>query len=319
MSKHAPGIGRFARLGMVAGTLLVTWPSLVSAQAQTASAPSVAGAAPASPSGPPAMAPGMYGAQTAPYGAPPPAPTTAAPGCPVCPPGYVCYAGGCMPAYPSCAPGYYFDGRYCVPPFGDPPVDQAEEAARQARLQDRLRPHFTIDLQGGIGLLGVQEWDSDLTVPTPSAALLLGYRQSFSPSFGLLLRGGPLLGAAILDYSPTSNNSSSTRDSASDSTLMIGALFEASPFFGPFGRFYFGPSVWAGYLSFDKQTLRAETDTHGTGVFHVADGPTYGVGATGGILVGETERTDITFTARIDLNPDHKTTIFLMAGVGFHR
>jgi hypothetical protein len=208
-----------------------------------------------------------------------------------------------------------------MPPYGVAPdgVDPAEEAARQGRLRNRLRPHFTIDLQGGIGLLGVQEWDNDITVPTPSVAFMFGYRQSFTPTFGLLLRGGALFGVPILAYSPTSSNNTTSKDTGSDSTWMAGPLFEASPFFGPFGRFYFGPSVWAGYLSFGKEYLRAKTDTHGTGMFHVADGPMYGIGATGGIVLGDTERTDITFTGRLDLNPDHKTTLFLMAGVGFHR
>ena len=49
------------------------------------------------------------------------------------------------------------------------------------------------------------------------------------------------------------------------------------------------------------------------------EGPLYGIGATGGVVVGAMEQVDITFTGRLDLNPDHKTTLFLMAGVGFHR
>ena len=195
--------------------------------------------------------------------------------------------------------------------------DPAEEAALQARMQHRQRPRFTLDLQAGLGMLAVKEWSDDATVPTPTTAILLGYRQNFGPNFGLLIRGGAMLGVAILDYSPSTN----TSDNGSDTTLMTAGLIEAAPFFGPFGRFYAGPSVWAGYASFGKDNLRADSDNYryGSATFHLHEGPMYGIGGTGGVVVGAMEQVDITFTGRLDLNPDHKTTLFLLAGVGFHR
>ena len=123
-----------------------------------------------------------------------------------------------------------------------------------------------------------------------------------------------MLGLATLDYSPTSDST----DSASDSTLMLAGLMEAAPFFGPFGRFYIGPSLWAGYISFNRQHLSAESYS-GRRTFDLSDGPMYGVGVLGGVLLGAPERTDLTFNLKLDLNPDHHATLFLLVGVGFHR
>lgn len=292
--------------------LMAAKPSLSMGQPVATPPQPVPGSTDAAPTVPPS-APPTSPAAPAPY-SPPPVP------CAVCPPGYMCYAGGCIPANPVCAPGYWFDGRYCVPQAGAPMTmgpDPAEEAALQARVQNRLRPRLTIDLQGGLGMLAVKDWNDDVTVPTPTAAVLLGYRQNFTPTMGLLIRGGAMLGLAILDYSPSSN----TADSGSDATSMVGGLIEAAPFFGPFGRFYVGPSLWAGYVSFGSDTLRAESDSYryGSATFHLHEGPMYGIGGTGGVVVGAVEQVDITFTGRLDLNPDHKTTLFLMFGVGFHR
>ncbi len=269
-----------------------------------------------SPSPAPAGGPVDASAPAAEAAAPPP---PAQPICPACPPGYVCYAGGCIPAYPACAPGYWFDGHYCVPQAGaslPTGPDPAEEAALQARLQNRLRPRFTIDLQGGLGMLAASEWTSDVTVPALTTSVLFGYRQNFTPNMGLLLRGGAILGIAILDYSPTND----TDDNGSDGTSMVGGIVEAAPFFGPFGRFYLGPSLWAGYVSFGSETLRAESENYryGSATFHLQEGAMYGVGGTGGVVVGSAEKIDITFSGRLDLNPDHKTTLFFMFGVGFH-
>jgi hypothetical protein len=240
--------------------------------------------------------------------------------CAACPPGFACYGGGCVPAYPVCAPGYLFDGRYCVPsPYAAPPApvgpDPEEERILQLRIQNRPRPKITIDLQGGLGMLAMNDWDGDVSVPAPSSMVLVGYRQNYTASFGLVLRGGAMLGAAILSYSPTSDSS----DDASDGTLMIGGMAEACPFFGPFGRFYIGPSLWAGYVSFGQEDLRAQSQYYGTASFHLTDGPMYGIGASSGFLLGDSEQTDLNMTARLDLNPDHKATLFLMFGVGFVR
>jgi hypothetical protein len=195
--------------------------------------------------------------------------------------------------------------------------DPSAEAALQARIQNRLRPRLTIDLQGGIGMLALKDWSDDVTVPAPTTSVLIGYRQNFTPTMGLLARGGAMFGAAILTYSPTTE----TKDDGSDGTFLVGGLVEAGPFFGPFGRFYFGPTLWAGYISFGKNTLEADSDNYryGSAKFQLHEGPMYGLGGTGGVVVGAMEPVDITFTGRLDLNPDHKTTLFMMLGVGFHR
>ena len=221
--------------------------------------------------------------------------------------------------YPACAPGYLFDGYYCVPSpyFRGAPLpeyrDPEEERAFALRMEHRLRGKFTIDLQGGIGLLGISEWNGDSNVVTPTGALLFGYRRNYSPQFGMLFRGGFLLGIPIYQYTPTTGTSSSSNSSGSDATTMAGVMAEVAPFFGPFGRFYFGPLAWLGYLSFAESTLKA-----GKGGFYLGDGPTYGLGGTGGILVGAREQIDLNLAVRADFNPDHKFTLFVLYGIGFH-
>jgi hypothetical protein len=44
-----------------------------------------------------------------------------------------------------------------------------------------------------------------------------------------------------------------------------------------------------------------------------------GAGVAGGFVVGDHEQTDLNFAIRLDFNPEHKMTLFLMAGVGLHR
>ena len=201
--------------------------------------------------------------------------------------------------------------------MGDPPVayDGAEqERALALRMQHRMRAKFTFDLQAGIGIVAPRAWTNRTTLVAPSAALWFGYRRNFQPQFGALFRGGLLLGIPIFDYNDPNSTSSSSSDS--DATFMTGLLLEAAPYFGPFGRFYIGPSVFGGYVGFARDTLRAGPleDT-----YRFTDGPLYGIGLAGGVVVGDREQTDITYSVRIDLNPDHKATFFLMGGVGFHR
>ena len=222
--------------------------------------------------------------------------------------------------YSVCAPGYFFDGYYCVPMAylrGAPPPgygDPEEERAFAVRLESRMLGKFTIDLQGGMGMLGIGQWGSRTSVIAPTGAALFGYRRNLQPKFGLLFRGGVFAGAAIFDYTKdTSSSSSSSSDS--DATPMVGLLGEGGPFFGPFGRFYFGPTLWAGYVTFDRKDLQAGPTGYG---FHLSDGAMYGLGGTGGVVVGAREQIDITFSLRLDLNPDHHTTMFGMGGVGFH-
>jgi hypothetical protein len=74
-------------------------------------------------------------------------------------------------------------------------------------------------------------------------------------------------------------------------------------------------------LSFGDEHQRAASDnySYGSVTLDLKNGPMYGIGATGGVVVGAMEQVDITCTGRLDLNPEHKTTLFLMAGIGFHR
>jgi len=195
-----------------------------------------------------------------------------------------------MPTYGASPPGpqpAQPEGR-----FQPAPTEPSEYGGFGPRMQNRLRPKFTFDFQTGLGLVAMRQWGTDVTAPAFTNALLVGYRQNLGTNFGILARAGAVLGAAFLDYNPSSDST----DDAWDGTSMVGGLLEASPFFGPFGRFYIGPSAWAGYVSFGKADLSATSASHGTETLHLNSGPMYGFGVSSGILLGDLEQLDLTMT-----------------------
>jgi hypothetical protein len=217
-----------------------------------------------------------------------------------------------------CAPGYVFDGYYCIPaaPWVVPPPqeypDPEEEAAMALRLQQRLRGRLSLGIQGGLGFLAPKEWTHDSSLITGLAVLWAGYRRNFQPTFGLQVRGGAMLGFAA--YNVTYSTSSDPKESDSDFTQVTGALLDVVPYFGPFGRFYVGPMAWLGYISFSDKDLRAGPN----GRFALQDGAMYGIGVSGGFVLGQREQIDLNFSTRLDLNSEHKLTLLGMFGVNFH-
>jgi len=256
--------------------------------------------------------PQPYQASPQPYQASPqpyPAPYQASPS-PYGPPNYPPSPYPPQP-YPQCPAGMVFDMVGNCVPWGYAPYpanssyENAMEAqARAEREKRRMHPKFTIDLEASIGMMG----DGGDPVVTPTFAVLFGTRLHFTPWFGLILRGGPLIGVATYEDTTTSEYSSSS--SQTDSTSMLGGMAEALPFFGPFGRFYLGPSLSLMYLSFGSPGLRS----NGSYV-NLSDGATLAVGAHMGWVLGQEERIPLSFSIRVaTLNT---VTMFITAGVGF--
>ena len=207
-----------------------------------------------------------------------------------------------------------FDGvRNCVPAgyYQYPPAawrpDPEEQRILAQRLGNRMRPKFTLDVQGAIGLMG----DAPAPVMSPALLALAGYRQNYAPWFGLQLRGGLLLGVATYSHSSSDNSYYGSENSGPSQTSMFGGIVEAVPLFGPFGRFLVGPLLWAGYLSFADSMLYSGSESVG-----LRSGTTTGFGGEFGFVLGDRERTVLSFVLRASaLNT---VTIFMSAGIGFH-
>ena len=239
----------------------------------------------------------------------PPQPYAPLSNCLACPAGTFCQNGYCVPAYPACPWGMVYDGfRNCVPagyvpyaPAFERP-DPEEERILALRMQNRMRPRVTIDLEGALGFMG----DGSDPVIAPTGLVFLGYRQNQGPRFGLLLRAGLLLGQATLK---ASNRNYYGETPTTDHTSMVGGILEGMPTFGPYGRFYWGPSGWLGYLSFGKHVLSSGTES-----VSLDNGVAAGIGFHGGFVLGDREQTVVSFATRIA--PFNGVTLFLTAGIG---
>ena len=160
-----------------------------------------------------------------------------------------------------------------------------------------------MDLEGALGMMG----DGSSPVITPTVLVLVGYRQNLGPRFGLMLRAGLLRGEGTFQ---SSNHTTYTGETAAtDYTSMSGGILEGMPTFGPYGRFYWGPSGWLGYLSFGKHVLSSASET-----VRLDNGVAAGIGFHGGFVLGDREQTVISFATR--LAPFNGVTLFLTAGIG---
>ena len=240
----------------------------------------------------------------------PPQPYAPLSNCLACPAGTFCQNGYCVPAtYPVCPWGTVFDGyRNCVPAGHIPYAPALEipdpEEARilELRTQSRMRPRFTIDVEGALGFMG----NGSDPVVAPTGLLLLGYRQNHGPRFGLVLRAGLLLGVATLKATNTGYYGETP---TTDRTSMVGGILEGIPTFGPYGRFYWGPSGWLGYLNFGKNVLFSGEES-----VSLNNGVAAGIGFHGGFVLGDREQTVVSFATRIA--PFNGVTLFLTAGIG---
>jgi hypothetical protein len=236
--------------------------------------------------------------------------------CPACPLGTACMNGLCVPVYPlPCPPGMVLDAtRTCVPvgsasdPYASNRETPAEAKARAAREERRLHSRLTIDLELSIGLMG----DAPDPVIAPAFTLMAGYRRNFVPWFGLILRGGPLIGVATYQDSSSTYSSSSYNSGSNptDSTTMMGAIVEALPYFGPFGRIYVAPSFSVLYLWFNSYDLQS-----GSHDVRLDSAATMAMGFQLGWVLGDSERTVLSFGGRFaTLNT---VTLLFTFGVGF--
>jgi hypothetical protein len=271
----------------------------------------LASAQPSPPSPAPPTMPQPYSpTQANPAQAYPPQPYAPLSNCLACPAGTFCQKGYCVPAtYPVCPWGTVFDGYlHCVPagyvPYAPAlEIPDPEEARILAlRTQSRMRPRFTIDVEGALGFMG----DGSDPVVAPTGLLLLGYRQNHGPRFGLVLRAGLLLGVATLK---STNTGYYGETPTTDRTSMVGGIVEGIPTFGPYGRFYWGPSGWLGYLNFGKNVLFSGEES-----VSLNNGVAVGIGFHGGFVLGDREQTVVSFATRIA--PFNGVTLFLTAGVG---
>jgi hypothetical protein len=189
--------------------------------------------------------------------------------------------------------------------------DVAEHRLLVQRLELRMRGKLTLDLQVGGGGLAITRLASDATLGALVARLMVGFRRNYSPSFGLHFRGGLLFGV------PTFTVGGPTiplfdEGIERDRTLMAGAMIETTPYFGPFGRFYVGPTLWAAYLGFSRSTLEAKGEK-----INLEDGLGGGLGLDCGFLAGRREQIDINFSFRGDFT--RGGSLFFLFGVGLHR
>jgi hypothetical protein len=294
-------LGVLLRAFAAAILIVVVQPSSASGQPPQLPAPQ-----PYPASAPPSVAP-TY--PPSPY-APQPFPPSPPPNCLACPPGTVCMNGTCAPPYPQCPPGTAFHpAGYCVPasyaPYPTNYESPMEAQARAEREQRRMRPKLTIDAGLEMGMILSTPGGDPVMMPMFSP--LLGTCLHVAPWFGLIFRGGPLIGGAVYQDTSGKNGSSSAKE---DSTQVIGVVAEAFPFFRTAGRFYWGALLSAMYLSFGSPELQS-----GGWSVNLNSGVTGAFGLAMGWLLGKEEKTALSFS--LQGSPANKATMLFTARIGW--
>jgi hypothetical protein len=152
--------------------------------------------------------------------------------------------------------------------------------------------------------------------------LQLGFRKNYVDLAGIQLRSA--VGAYSVFGPASISDVTSTSSSASDAAggaYSLGVVL--LPYFGPFGRFYFGPELWATYWWYERLEVRrtASTAPYQTTTFNVAlpDGWLHGLGMVMGIFAGRLEQFDIWWGFRVgnhrDRNTDELGWVSLTAGL----
>ena len=170
----------------------------------------------------------------------------------------------------------------------------------------------------------------------------LGFRVNFAQAAGIQVKAGPgmaVFGADSLD---------GQREMGLEEDELVGARpawilgAAVNPYFGPFGRFYFGPEVWVAHWEVETEHLSATrrtvsrngtvtTVTNETIIPEHASGLTYGGGMLFGGLVGSREQVNIWGSVRVGSRKEHwlgaapdfpfiterKPWVSLVAGVDF--
>ncbi len=321
------------RIGLVRyslSLLVLGFPLFASAQGQSAPAPGNGQAAPPSgvgtesqpappnttyPNSAPAAAPVPPPGPPPPSGFPPQANPTDA--CfPPCRAGFICNAGSCISA---CNPACAVD-QVCTE-YGTCAVkteltehEKSEQRAlsMRKRLANRTKPRFTLYGLTSVGGL------VRANLMAVGATVAIGYRQNFTETFGLHVRAGLAAGGVMVNDESSSSSSSSTAGSTRQDDTVFGHFYgEFVPYFGPFGRFYFGPLVWYGHFGFQKNTLNSYDDYDRLRkTYEISDSWKGGTGIDMGILLLGREQLDINWRLKSTLND--QIPFWFEMGVGYH-
>lgn len=219
--------------------------------------------------------------------APPPTPASTPPAAacvPQCRSGFVCASGTCISACnPPCAAGQICTAqgecaldeiaaqRYAQVlahqhslAYGyDAPTPRDLE--REARLAYRQVPRLTLGVA-----VELQSIDYDIT----GAAAAIGYHLHFARRAGIELRLAAGVGVTDNAY---------RYDYDASSVTVIDTTLDAQFIIGPFGRFYFGPLLWAQHMA----VANGNADLYGF------DGFRGGIGAGLGLLLLDREELDL--------------------------
>ncbi|GEM_PF-2276462 len=251
---------------------------------------------------------------------------------PKCRSGYVCHQGRCVSrCNPPCEPGTVCTAEHlCVAlanswphpsPAANAPVQHRptqdrlaldREIARQERLKYRMNPRLTV--QGRFIFGGL----ADMEVMFVGVTGSVGFRQNLKEHFGLQVRAGLAVAGTLPFASSTRSSRSTGYDGYDDDTAVMTHYYgEAGPYFGPFGRFYLGPIVWAGRYTFSRDTLvKRDADGDPIDRVMVPDGWKAGGGLDMGILALRHEQLDINW--RVKSSFSDQVPLTFEAGVGFH-
>lgn len=227
---------------------------------------------------------------------------------PACRPGFVCIAGECRSrCNPPCAAGEVCtDNGLCdagVDRWGPGAsraawtVDRQERAAarqleaRNERLAARSLPRLTL----GAGFAFGGQYAKGPDQPTTFGPMLsVGYRQSVTPYLGFELKATPFFG--VVTVQDGERCLECERDD--DDTYAVDLALVGGLYFGPFGRFYFGPIAGASHRFFGKDrlsTTRAHYDIERRSALQPI------VGGEAGILLGGREQMDLKGQLRVDV------------------
>ena len=179
-----------------------------------------------------------------------------------------------------------------------------EDPAYQLRLENRLKPKFTLDIGGALGSVG----PPGSVAWALAASALFGYRQNYMWWLGAVLRAGPFFGP--VSFSSGEMPPSEGEPHGPGTTSLGGLMAEAGPFLGPFGRFYAGPLLWTRYIAFSDNTLYSPN-----GKVTLRDGWTGGIGLHFGTVLGSREQTVLSFA--ITSSKMNTQTFFIAATIGF--
>ena len=141
-----------------------------------------------------------------------------------------------------------------------------------------------------------------------------GYRQNYVQWFGLQTRFNFALGGMMFDDTSTYSDS----DSTSTDTFFGMIDLDVTPFFGPFGGFYFGPIFFVGGLFPEKESVVDTSSDISISVYQFPQGLIAGVGFEMGFVLGSREQIEINLRCKPTVFTGGDYIIYGQAGVTIH-